>query len=62
MKALPAHPGLLKTHYTFERPHLGYTILLVPHSDETRAKLIPRRLRCWRRRLMSGPVQKTGGR
>src|SRR5271165_6702045 len=30
MEALPTHPGLLKTLYTFECPHLEYSISACP--------------------------------
>jgi hypothetical protein len=61
MKAPPTHLVRLKTLYTFECPHLDYSILLGLQFNEARANFISRQLHGWGCRLLAVPVQKTGG-
>jgi hypothetical protein len=40
MKTLSTRSGLLEPLYTFECPRSGYSILIVPHSEEVKSELI----------------------
>lgn len=40
MKTLPTYHALLEPLYTFECPKWGYSIVIVPHSNDARSELI----------------------